>query len=100
MFPCGRKFRKKESWHVVTCLLQLTAVAILACVLKTAGGEGRERRRLAFRLKGDTVCSDLLVSQRQHCLIFNHKARLKELYSYIVMYFILLRDGTESSPES
>lgn len=62
-------------------------------------GKG-ERRRLAFRLKGDTVCSDLLVSQRQHRLIFNHKAKLKEPYSYIVMYFVLLRDGIENSLES
>lgn len=34
--------------------------------LKAAGGEGREgrgeRRRLAFRLEGDTVYSDLLIS--------------------------------------
>lgn len=64
------------------------------------GGEGRERRRLAFRLKGDTVCSDLLVSQRQHCLIFNRKVKLQEPYSYVVKYFILLRDGIESSLKS
>lgn len=30
--PCGRKFMKKESWHVVTCLLQLMVAAILAYV--------------------------------------------------------------------
>lgn len=69
--------------------------------LKAVGGGGElERRRLAFRLKGDTVCSDLLVSQRQHRLIFNHKAKLQELHFYIVMYFILVRDGIECSLES
>lgn len=31
-FPCGRKLMKKESWHVVTYLLQLIVAAILAYV--------------------------------------------------------------------
>lgn len=56
------------------------------CLKAVEGGGELERKGLAFCLKGDTVCSDLLVSQRQHRLIFNHEAKLKELFSYMVVY--------------
>lgn len=56
---------KKESWHVVIYLLQLMVAASLH-MFESSRREGREekgeRRRLAFRLEGDTVCSDLLPS--------------------------------------
>lgn len=44
MFPCGRKFRKKESWHVVTSLAINGGGCPCMC-LKTSGGEGREGKR-------------------------------------------------------
>lgn len=47
------------------------------CFKAVEGGGKLERKGLAFSLEGDTVCSDLLVSQRQHRLIFNHEGKLK-----------------------
>lgn len=93
----------QEKRKLACCSMSLTingGGSPCMCLKAVGGGGELERRRLAFRLKGDTVCSDLLVSQRQHRLIFNHKAKLQELHFYIVMYFILVRDGIECSLES
>lgn len=45
------------------------------------------------------MCSDLLISQRQHRLIFNHKAKLKEPYSYSHVFYFPQRWNREQSGE-
>lgn len=52
-FPCERKFMKKQTRHVVTCLLQLMVAAIFAYVWKQQEwGKGKEKEKGGGWLSG------------------------------------------------